>query len=104
MERSKIRKFKDGLCWLLVTEDATNIFNHVRYGMHSNAIDLYALYNDDTMSLIDNVEQLGEAIRLDIDIGMRIGYEPTPNLWSKCKRILNQGHWYVKLSDVVKTI
>ncbi len=94
---SKLRKFKDGLCWWLVTEDATNVFN-------SNAIDLYALYDDDTISLIDNVEQLGEAIRLKIDIGMRIGYEPTPNLWSKCKGILNQGHWYVKLSDVIKTI
>lgn len=97
MGRSKLRKFKDGLCWWLVTEDAVNVFN-------SNAIDLYALYDDDTTSLIDNIEQLGEAIRLKIDIGMRIGYEPTPNLWSKCKRILNQGHWYIKLSDVIKTI
>lgn len=97
MGRSKLRKFKNGLCWWLVTEDAVNVFN-------SNAIDLYALYDDDTTSLIDNIEQLGEAIRLKIDIGMRIGYEPTPNLWSKCKRILNQGHWYVKLSDVIKTI
>ncbi len=97
MGTSKLRKFKDGLCWWLVTEDAINVFN-------SNAINLYALYDDDTTSLIDNVEQLGEAIRLKIDIGMRIGYEPTPNLWSKCKRILNQGHWYVKLSDVIKTI
>lgn len=94
---SKLRKFKDGLCWWLVTEDATEIFN-------SDAIDLYALYDDETISLIDNTEQLWEAIRLKIDIGMKIGYEPTPNLWSKCKRILNQGHWYVKLSDVVKTI
>ena len=94
---SKLRKFKDGLCWWLVTEDATKIFN-------SDAIDLYVLYDDDTISLIHNIEELGEAIRLKIDIGMRIGYEPTPNLWSKCKRILNQGHWYVKLSDVVKTM
>ena len=49
------------------------------------------------------MEELHEAINLNLPIGMELGYITTqPSLWEKCERVLRNGHWYVKLSDVVK--
>jgi hypothetical protein len=94
---SNMIRFRNGLCWWKVTDKAQKIFL-------TDSIKMYIVYGDETTSLVDSMDVLEEAIAIGLDIALFLGYEPAPNIWTKCKRILNQGHWYVKLSDVIKTI
>jgi len=98
MRKNRLIKMKDGFCWWDVTDNAEAIYN-------IGAVELFILYDDDSESLIDNEEELFEAKSLNLRIVMELGYiQKKPDLWSRCKRILKDGHWYIKLSDALKTL
>ena len=90
---------KDKFSWWIVTDMAHKIFE-------TDSIPLYVIYDDESESLIESIEELQEAINLNLPIAMELGYikEDKPSLWEKCERVLKNGHWYVKLSDVVKQL
>ena len=88
---------KDKFSWWIVTDKADKIFE-------SGSIPLYVIYEDESESLIESIDELHEAINLNLPIAMELGFikEERPSLWDKCERVLKNGHWYVKRSDVVK--
>lgn len=94
---SRLYTTKDKFSWWIVTDKAHMIFK-------TESIPLYVIYEDDSESLIESIDELQEAINLNLPIAMELGYikEERPSLWDKCERVLKNGHWYVKLSDVVK--
>ena len=61
--------------WLLVTEKAKKVFN-------SGLFDLYALYEDESESLIESMEVLNKALENGLEIGIEVGDvekpKPTP--------------------------
>jgi hypothetical protein len=95
---SRLIKIDDGFCWWDVTDKAEKIFA-------SDSIELYILYDDRSESLIESIDELIMAKSLNLKIVMELGFvSDKPNIWNKCKRILNNGHWYIKLSDALKTL
>lgn len=95
---SRLYTTKDNFSWWIVTDKAEKIFK-------ADSIPLYVIYEDESESLIESIEELQEAINLNLPIGMELGYiKPKPSLWEKCERVLRNGHWYVKLSDVTKQL
>jgi len=95
---SRLIKMNDGFCWWDVTDKAEQIFA-------SDSIELYILYDDQSESLIESIDELIMAKSLNLKVVMELGFvNDKPNVWNKCKRILNNGHWYIKLSDALKTL
>ncbi len=89
---------KDNFSWWVVTDIAEQVFL-------VDAIELYALHDDESDSLLESIEEIEEAKELGLKIAMELGYiKAKPSLWSRCERILRNGHWYVKLSDVTKQL
>jgi hypothetical protein len=65
---SAIRVTKnDSFVWLLVSEKAKEIFA-------SGLFALYVLYDDDSESLIDDYEQLDNALANGLSIGIEVGF------------------------------
>ncbi|MHA1288773.1 MAG: hypothetical protein ACTSPB_15370 [Candidatus Thorarchaeota archaeon] len=97
--KDRLYTAKDNFSWWIVTDIAEKIWK-------SESIPLYVIYDDDSESLIESEEELVEAINLNLSIGMELGFitKPKPSLWDKCERLLKNGHWYVKLSDVTKLL
>jgi len=89
---------KDNFSWWIVTDIAEEIFCVEK-------IELYALHDDESDSLLESIEEIEEAKKMGMRIGMELGYiKPNPSLWGKCERFLKNGHWFVKLSDVTKQL
>lgn len=53
--------------WLLVTDKAKRLFS-------SGVFDLYAIYDDDSESLIETYEDLNLALKHGLDIGVGVGH------------------------------
>jgi hypothetical protein len=66
------RTLKDGFVYLLVTDKAKDVYA-------SGVFELYALYEDDSESLIESHEQLNEALEQGLDIGIGVGHEEDTN-------------------------
>jgi hypothetical protein len=62
------KTMKDGFVYLVVTDKAKEIYT-------SGIFELYALYEDDSESLIESHEQLNEALEQGLDIGISVGYK-----------------------------
>ena len=56
----------DNFVWKIVTHKAKDIFN-------SGIFELYILYNDDSESLIEDLEDLNLALKHNYDIGIEVG-------------------------------
>lgn len=66
MRTIKITK-EDQFIWLVVTGKAKEIYL-------SGLFDLYALYDDDSETLITGFTQLSEALENGLDIGVEVGF------------------------------
>lgn len=66
MSTIKVTK-NDSFVWLLVSERAKEIFA-------SELFALYVLYDDDSESLIDDYEQLDNALANGLSIGIEVGF------------------------------
>ena len=62
-----IKVTKDNFVWLIVTDNAEEIWD-------KKVFDLYILYDDDSESLVENYKQLVTAIDNGLDIGIEVGH------------------------------
>jgi hypothetical protein len=96
MEDNRLIRFRDGCYWWDLTDKAEDIYK---------SIELYVLFDDESESLVESIEEIHEAINNNLRIAMKMGYVgKRPDLWAKCQRFLRKGHWYIKLSDALKTL
>jgi hypothetical protein len=62
-----MKKTADGFVWLLVTEKAKEIWS-------SGLFSLFILYEDDSESLIEEYEDLDNALANGLSIGVEVGF------------------------------
>ena len=62
-----MKKTADGFVWLLVTEKAKEIWN-------SGLFSLFILYEDDSESLIEDFDDLDNALANGLSIGIEVGF------------------------------
>ena len=62
-----MKKTADGFVWLLVTEKAKEIWS-------SGLFSLFILYEDDSESLIEEYEDLDNALSNGLSIGVEVGF------------------------------
>jgi len=72
MKNKTTKTMKDGFVYLLVTGKAKEIYT-------SGLFELFALYDDDSESLIESHGQLTEALEQGLDIGISVGYKESIN-------------------------
>jgi len=60
-------KVVDGFVWLIVTEKAKEVFN-------SGLFELFILHEDDSESLVEDFEQLNEAMANGLIIAIEVGH------------------------------
>lgn len=94
---------KDNFVWLDVTES-------MKYGNKKReelwlAHELYVLHDDDSDSLLESHDEIDEALSLGLRIVIEGGYLPTtyttqPKWWWAAHKILKDGYWYVRWTDV----
>lgn len=58
---------RDSFVWLLVSEKAKEIYN-------SGLFALYVLYDDDSETLVEEYEQLDDALANGLTIGIEVGF------------------------------
>ena len=66
MSTIKVTK-RDSFVWLLVSEKAKDIYN-------SGLFALYILYDDESESLIEEYQQLDDALSNGLNIGIEVGF------------------------------
>ncbi|MGB1269879.1 MAG: hypothetical protein ACPG45_09080 [Flavobacteriaceae bacterium] len=93
---------KDNFVWLDVTE-AMKHGNKMReeYWL---AHELYAVYDDNSDSLLESHEEIDEALNLGVKICIEVGHLPAEyrprTIWKDTDKELINGYWYVKISDL----
>lgn len=65
----KIKITKDGFMWLLLSNDAA------LSAWEQGSVQLFALYNDESESSINSMQELDRALRCDIPIGVELGFQ-----------------------------
>lgn len=96
MKSNRLIQLNDGFYWWDLTDKAEDLYT---------SIELYVLFDDNSESLIESMEEIIEAKENNLRIVMEVGYVGAkPDLWTKCQRYLKKGHWYIKLSDALKTL
>lgn len=58
---------RDSFVWLLVSEKAKDIYN-------SGLFALYILYDDESETLVEEYEQLDDALEKGLTIGIEVGF------------------------------
>jgi type I site-specific restriction-modification system R (restriction) subunit len=93
---------KDNFVWLNVTETIQK--NKKKVQEYWSAHELYAVYDDDSESLIESHEEIDEALKLGVKICIEGGHLPTEyktrTIWKDTNKELINGYWYVKISDL----
>jgi hypothetical protein len=94
---------KDRFVWLDVTEQ-------MKQGEKKReeiwlGHELYVIHDDDTDSLIESHDEIDEALKLGLKIGIEVGYLPKSvssktQWWSQANKKIIDGHWWVKLTDI----
>jgi hypothetical protein len=90
---------KDNFVWVDVTERIK------KSPMLWVENELYVVYDDDSESLLESVDEVLEAIRLELRVCIEGGhlpskYTPQKNWWAKAKKVVKDGYVYVRWSDV----
>lgn len=83
----------DGFVWLDVTQEAKEIFS-------SGALELYVLYGDDTESLIESVDEINEALELELTIAVEGGHLKSCVPFNDADKKLIDGYWYIKMTEL----
>lgn len=65
---------KDNFVWLDITERCKNGVKEIEELWLANV--LYALHDDDSESLLESIEEIEEALKLNLKIGIEVGYIP----------------------------
>ncbi len=93
---------KDNFAWLDITEAMKQ--GQKKREEYWLAHELYAVYDDDSESLIESHEEIDEALKLGVKICIEGGHLPTEyktrTIWKDTNKELINGYWYVKISDL----
>lgn len=93
---------KDNFVWLDVTEAMKQGKN--KREDYWSAHELFAVYDDDSESLIESHEEIDEALKLGVKICIEVGHLPMQyrprTIWKDTDKELIKGYWYVKISDL----
>ena len=74
--------------------------------LKAEAFSLYAIFDDDSESLLESLDEIVEAFDMGVDVGIEIGHikKPKVGTWfHKAEKILKDGHWYAKITDINNT-
>tara|TARA_R110000803_G_scaffold56959_3_gene114667 strand:+ start:9845 stop:10147 length:303 start_codon:yes stop_codon:yes gene_type:complete len=97
---SKIKTMSDGYNFFTITkEQAERVYK-------AEAFSLYAIFDDDSESLLESLDEIVEAFDMGVDVGIEIGHikKPKVGTWfHKAEKILKDGHWYAKITDINNT-
>ena len=95
---------KDGFVWLDVTE-------RMKYGKKKReevwlAHELFVVHDDDSESLIESHDEIDEALKLKLRIGIEVGLLPKPKPmaiqnWHEVDKRIIDGHWWVKYGSQI---
>jgi len=87
-----------GIIWLNVTRQCQRGETFIQEIM--NNFTLFILHDDNTYQQVEFVEEVVEAIALDLKIIIYVGNERKKSWFYQAKKILNKGYWYVRIADL----
>lgn len=87
-----------GSVWLDITKQCQKGENSIQE-IISN-FRLFVLYDDNTYEQVEFVEEVVEAIALDLKIIIYVGNERKQSWFHQAKKILKNGYWYVRIADL----
>lgn len=91
---------KDRFVWLDLTSRVRGM-NDIEIQELWMGLEFYAVLDDDSESLITEMEELKEAIDLGFKICIEAGHLPQPEAWwGKAKKFVKDGYWYIRVKDV----
>ena len=66
-----------------------------------SCFELYAIHEDDTKSSIEFIDEIEEAVKLGLRIGIAVGHLPKPQIqnWQEVDKRIIDGHWWVKFGS-----
>ena len=90
---------KDNFVWLDVTD-------RMKYGKKKReevwlAHELFVVHDDDSESIIESHDEIDEALKLGLRIGIEVGHLPKPQIqnWQEVDKRIIDGHWWVKFGS-----
>ena len=90
---------KDNFVWLDVTD-------RMKYGKKKReevwlAHELFIVHDDDSESIIESHDEIDEALKLGLRIGIEVGHLPKPQIqnWQEVDKRIIDGHWWVKFGS-----
>ena len=87
-----------GIIWLNVTRQCQKGETFIQEIM--NNFTLFILHDDNTYEQVEFVEEVVEAIALDLKIIIYVGNEKKQSWFHQAKKILKNGYWYVRIADL----
>ena len=94
-----LHKTKDNFVWLDITDRCNK--GEIDSLMQWN--ELYAVFDDDSETLLESMEEIEEALRLDLRVCIEVGYLPKEikqKWWHKADKKIINGYFYVKYNDI----
>ena len=92
---------KDNFVWLDVTD-------RMKYGKKKReevwlAHELFVVHDDDSESIIESHDEIDEALKLGLRIGIEVGHLPKPQIqnWQEVDKRIIDGHWWVKFGSQI---
>ncbi len=96
-----LHKTKDNFVWLDITDRCNKRVGVIEELWQTQ--ELYAVFDDDSDTLLESVEELEEALRLELRICIEVGYLPEErkeSWWHKADKKIINGYFYVKYNDI----
>ena len=87
-----------GIVWLNVTRQCQRGETFIQEIM--NNFTLFILHDDNTYQQVEFVDEVVEAIALDLKIIIYVGNEKKQSWFHQAKKILKNGYWYVRIADL----
>ncbi len=96
-----LHKTKDNFVWLDITDRCEQGEKTIQELWLSQ--ELYAVFDDDSDTLLESVEEIEEALRLELRICIEVGYLPEERKqkwWHSADKKIINGYFYVKYNDI----
>lgn len=93
-----LHKTKDNFVWLDITDRCNK--GEIDIIMHN---ELYAVFDDDSETLLESIEEIEEALKLNLRVCIEVGYLPEEkkeSWWHKADKKIINGYFYVKYNDI----
>jgi hypothetical protein len=98
-----LHKTKDNFVWLDITDRCNKGEKTIQELWLSQ--ELYAVFDDDSDTLLESIEEIEEALILDLRICIEVGHLPEESKqktrwWHKADKKIINGYFYVKYNDI----